>query len=48
MNIQHSISWTQTLSKQTFFEVKLSKYTAHVRGDANGKPFSRIWSPRTS
>ncbi|HTY58360.1 MAG TPA: TonB-dependent receptor [Bacteroidota bacterium] len=46
VNIQHSISWTQTLSKQTFFELRLSKYTAHVRGDANGKPFSSYIEPQ--
>jgi outer membrane receptor protein involved in Fe transport len=46
VNIQHSISWTQTLSKQAFFELRLSKYTAHVRGDANGKPFSSYIEPQ--
>ena len=46
VNIQHSISWTQTLSKQMFFELRLSKYTAHVRGDANGKPFSSYIEPQ--
>jgi len=46
LNIQHSISWTQTLSKQTFFELRLSKYTVHVRGDANGKPFSSYIEPQ--
>jgi outer membrane receptor protein involved in Fe transport len=46
VNIQHSISWTQTLSKQTFFELHLSKYSVHVRGDANGKPFSSYLEPQ--
>ncbi|MGA9118817.1 MAG: TonB-dependent receptor [Bacteroidota bacterium] len=46
INIQHSLSWTHTLSKQTFYEVKLSQYTAHVRGDANGKPFSSYREPQ--
>ena len=45
VNILHSITWVQTLSKQTFFELRLSKYTAHVRGDANGKPFSAYIQP---
>ena len=44
-NIQHSLSWTHTLSNQTFYEVKLSRYTAHVRGDANGKDFSEYIEP---
>ncbi|HMK37838.1 MAG TPA: carboxypeptidase regulatory-like domain-containing protein, partial [Bacteroidota bacterium] len=46
VSIQNSLSWTQTLSKQMFFEVKLSLYTAHVRGDANGKPFSQYIEPQ--
>ena len=46
VNILHAISWTQTLSKQTFFELRLSKYTVHVRGDANGKPFSSYIEPQ--
>jgi len=44
-NIQHSLSWTHTLSSQTFYEVKLSRYTAHVRGDANGKSFDAYIEP---
>ncbi|MGB6031391.1 MAG: TonB-dependent receptor, partial [Bacteroidota bacterium] len=44
-NIQHIVSWTHTLSKQTFYELKLSKYTAHVRGDANGKRFDAYLAP---
>lgn len=46
INIQHSLSWTHTLSPQMFYEVKLSHYTAHVRGDANGKPFSSYREPQ--
>jgi len=46
INIQHSLSWMHTLSKQTFYEVKLSYYTAHVRGDANGKPFQSYLEPQ--
>jgi outer membrane receptor protein involved in Fe transport len=37
INQQHSISLTHTLNSKTFYEVKLSFYSAHVRGDANGK-----------
>jgi outer membrane receptor protein involved in Fe transport len=45
-NIQHAISWTQTLSKETFYEVRLSRYTAHIRGDANGKSFTSYIEPQ--
>ncbi len=45
-NIQHSISITHTLSPSTFYEVKLSRYTAHVRGDANGKYFDQYTEPK--
>jgi outer membrane receptor protein involved in Fe transport len=46
VNIQHSLSWTHTLSKQMFYELKLSRYTAHIRGDANGKAFSDYLEPQ--
>ena len=36
-NIQHSVTITHTLSSKTFYELRFSLYTAHVRGDANGK-----------
>jgi outer membrane receptor protein involved in Fe transport len=45
-NIQHVLSWMQTLSNQTFYEVRLSFYTAHVRGDANGKSFAQYVEPQ--
>ncbi len=44
-NIQHSLSLTHTLSNSLFYEVRLSKYTAHVRGDANGKSFDQYFAP---
>ncbi len=44
--MQHSLSWMHTLSTQTFYEVKFSRYTAHIRGDANGKPFSAYLEPQ--
>lgn len=46
VNTQHAFSWTQTLSKQMFFEVRLSRYAAHVRGDANGKSFGAYLEPQ--
>lgn len=45
VNIQHSLALTHTLSKQMFYELRLSKYTAHVRGDANGKNFDHYLEP---
>jgi outer membrane receptor protein involved in Fe transport len=45
-NIQHSLSWTHTLSSQMFYDVRLSRYTAHVRGDANGRDFRSYRSPQ--
>lgn len=45
-NIQHAISWTHTLSKEMFYDVRISRYTAHIRGDANGKDFSQYIEPQ--
>jgi len=45
-NIQHVISWTHTLNEQMFYELRFSKYTAHVRGDANGKRFDAYMEPQ--
>ena len=44
-NIQHSLAWTQTLSPKSFYEIHLTRYTAHVRGDANGKNYSKYSEP---
>jgi outer membrane receptor protein involved in Fe transport len=45
-NIQHSISITHTLNTQTYYELHFSLYTAHVRGDANGKYFTAYNQPK--
>ncbi len=45
-SIQHAIAWTHTLNNEMFYDVRLSKYTAHVRGDANGKDFSAYNEPQ--
>ncbi len=45
-NIQHSLSFTHTLSSKTFYEIRFSRYTAHVRGDANGKYFDQYNEPK--
>jgi outer membrane receptor protein involved in Fe transport len=44
-NTQHALSLTHTLSNQTFYEVKLSRYQARVHGDANGKGFDEYIEP---
>lgn len=45
-NIQHSLSYTHTLSAKAFYELKYSLYTAHVRGDANGKSYQYYNEPK--
>ncbi len=45
-NIQHSLTWTHTLSKETFYELRLGAYTARIRGDANGKSFDQYIEPQ--
>ncbi|MBI4811755.1 MAG: TonB-dependent receptor [Ignavibacteriales bacterium] len=45
-NIQHSLAFTHTLSSKMFYEVKFSRYTAHVRGDANGKSYEYYNEPK--
>ncbi|MCX6136000.1 MAG: TonB-dependent receptor [Ignavibacteriales bacterium] len=37
INLQHTLTWTHTLSPKSYYEIRFSRYTAHVRGDANGK-----------
>jgi len=44
--IQHAVSWTQTLSPKAFYEIKLSRYTAHIRGDVNGMNYSQYSEPK--
>ncbi len=39
--IQHALTWTQTLSPKAYYEIKLSRYTSHVRGDVNGMYFTQ-------
>jgi outer membrane receptor protein involved in Fe transport len=45
-NTQNLFSWTHTLSTKTFYEIRLGIYTAHVRGDANGKSFDQYIEPQ--
>lgn len=46
INIQHSLAWTQTISPKAFYEIHLSRYVAHVRGDANGKDYGAYSEPK--
>jgi outer membrane receptor protein involved in Fe transport len=45
-NIQHAITFTHTLSPKTYYELKFSRYTAHVRGDANGLYYDQYREPK--
>jgi outer membrane receptor protein involved in Fe transport len=45
LNIANTLALTHTLSTQTFYEVRLSRYQAHVRGDANGLSFDQYVEP---
>ena len=47
INIQHTLSLTHTISPQAFFDFRVSRYTAHVRGDANGKGYKSVYNPLT-
>lgn len=46
INIQHSLAWTHTLGPKSYYEIHLSRYTAHVRGDANGKDYTDYNEPK--
>jgi outer membrane receptor protein involved in Fe transport len=46
MNIQHSLMLTHTISTKTFYEFRLSKYTAHLRADANGQSWQNYIEPK--
>ncbi len=46
VNTQHTLSWTHTLSPKSFYELRFSSFTAHVRGDANGKNYTQYREPK--
>jgi outer membrane receptor protein involved in Fe transport len=46
INTQHTLSFTHTMSPQAYFDFRISKYSAHVRGDANGKGYQYYNEPR--
>ncbi len=45
INIQHSFVFTHTIGAKTFYELRFSRYNAHVRGDANGKYWDKYLKP---
>lgn len=47
INTQHTLSITHTLSPKSFYDIRVSRYTAHVRGDANGKGYRMVTNPTT-
>ncbi len=46
MNIQHALTLTHTINTKTFYEFRLSRYTAHLRADANGKSWQDYIEPK--
>ena len=46
VNIQQSLTFTHTLNTKTFYELRLSHYTAHLRADANGKSWQDYTEPK--
>ena len=45
VNVQQSIAFTQTLNPSTFYEIHLSRYSAHVRADVDGKYYTQYDAP---
>ncbi|MGB2867924.1 MAG: carboxypeptidase-like regulatory domain-containing protein, partial [Bacteroidota bacterium] len=46
INTQHALIWTHTISPKTYYEIRLSRYFAHVRGDANGRNWDHYTEPK--
>jgi len=46
INAQHSLILTHTLGPKMFYELRLSRFTAHVRGDANGRYWDQYQEPK--
>ncbi len=46
VNNQLSLSWTHTLNAQTFYELRLSRFFAHLRSDVNGLHWSQYQEPQ--
>ncbi len=46
INQQQSFNLTHTLSTKTFYDFRVSFYSAHVRGDANGRLWDQYQEPK--
>jgi len=46
INQQHALQLVHTLGSKTYYELRLSRYSAHVRGDANGRYWDQYREPR--
>lgn len=46
VNKQLSAAWTHTLNPQTFYELKLARFFAHLRSDVNGKHWTEYEEPQ--
>jgi outer membrane receptor protein involved in Fe transport len=44
-SIFHTVSWTHTTSPKTYYEVKLTRFYANLRVDANGKNWDEYTEP---
>jgi outer membrane receptor protein involved in Fe transport len=42
----HTLSWTHTVSSQTFYELKLSRFYTNLRADANGRNWTEYEEPK--
>jgi outer membrane receptor protein involved in Fe transport len=45
-NMQQTLAYVQTLSTKSFYELRFSRYAAHVRADANGKNYTDYIEPK--
>jgi outer membrane receptor protein involved in Fe transport len=46
INVQQTLALTHTISPKSYYELRFSRYTAHVRGDANGKDYNSYSEPK--
>ncbi len=46
INMQHAFSLIHTISPKTFYELRISRYTAHLRADANGRGWDYYMEPK--
>jgi outer membrane receptor protein involved in Fe transport len=45
-NKYYTLTWTHTLNKNTFYELKANYYFVHFRADANGKDWTKYNEPK--